>query len=139
MVPLLLIRITNYLKWEKTKALNLGIDFSILNNRLSGTLDYYDMKTNDLLLTRSLPTIIGYSSVMSNMGELENKGFEMTLNSRNMQQENFEWNSTFTLSLNRNKINHLYGDIVNLLDENGHVTAQKKPTISVTAGLSDRR
>jgi TonB-linked SusC/RagA family outer membrane protein len=116
----------NYLKWEKTKALNLGIDFSILNNRLSGTLDYYDMKTNDLLLTRSLPTIIGYSSVMSNMGELENKGFEMTLNSRNMQQENFEWNTTLTLSLNRNKINHLYGDMVDILDGNGHVTGTKE-------------
>lgn len=49
----------NYLKWEKTKALNIGLDFSLLNDHLSGTIDYYDMATNDLLLARSLPTIIG--------------------------------------------------------------------------------
>src|SRR5699024_2301719 len=70
-----------YLKWEKTTALNLGLDFSVLNSRLNGSVDYYSMITNDLLLKRSLPTIIGYDNVMSNMGELQNKGFEMTLNS----------------------------------------------------------
>jgi TonB-linked SusC/RagA family outer membrane protein len=116
----------SYLKWEKTEALNIGFDFSLLNNRLSGTMDYYDMKTKDLLLTRSLPTIIGYSSVMSNMGELENRGFEMTLNNRNIENENLRWNSTLTFSLNRNKIKHLYGERENLLDENGHVIGTKE-------------
>jgi TonB-linked SusC/RagA family outer membrane protein len=116
----------SYLKWEKTKALNLGIDFSVFNNRLSGSLDYYDMKTNDLLLTRSLPTIIGYNSVMSNMGELENKGFEMTLNSRNIENGALEWNSVFTFSLNRNKINHLYGEVENIVDENGTIVGTKE-------------
>jgi TonB-linked SusC/RagA family outer membrane protein len=114
------------LKWEKTKALNLGIDFSVLSNRLSGSLEYYDMKTNDLLLKRSLPTIIGYASVMSNMGELQNKGFEMTLNSRNIEKKNFYWNSTFTFSLNRNTINSLYGEMVDELDADGNVIGQKE-------------
>lgn len=114
------------LKWEKTKAFNLGVDFSVLNNRLSGTMEYYDMVTNDLLLTRSLPTIIGYASVMSNMGEIENKGFELTLNSRNIASADFSWNSTFTFSLNRNKINHLYGDVENVLDENGNIIGTKE-------------
>lgn len=116
----------NYLKWEKTKALNIGVDFSLGNNHLSGTIDYYDMATNDLLLTRSLPTIIGYSSVMSNMGELENKGFELTLNSRNIEKTDFKWGSTFTLSLNRNKIRHLYGEMENILDENGNIIGTKE-------------
>ncbi len=116
----------SYLKWEKTKALNLGVDFAVLGNRLSGTLEYYDMLTNDLLLTRSLPTIIGYSSVMSNMGELENKGFELTLNSRNIDQPDFGWNSTFTLSLNRNKINYLYGEMENILDADGNIIGTKE-------------
>lgn len=114
------------LKWEKTKALNLGIDFSVLNNKLSGSLEYYDMKTNDLLLKRSLPTIIGYANVMSNMGELQNKGFEMTLNSRNIENKNFYWNSTFTFSLNRNTINSLYGEMVDVLDADGNVIGQRE-------------
>lgn len=114
------------LKWEKTKAMNLGIDFSVLDNRLTGSLDYYHMTTNDLLLKRSLPTIIGYENVMSNMGELQNKGLEMTLNSYNIQNENFYWNSTFTFSFNRNKIKHLYGEMINILDENGNVVGQKE-------------
>lgn len=114
------------LKWEKTKALNLGVDFSVLGNRLTGSIDYYDMKTNDLLLKRSLPTIIGYENVMSNMGELQNKGFEMTLNSRNIENESFNWNSTFTFSFNRNKINHLYGEMIDVLDKDGNVIGQKE-------------
>lgn len=115
-----------FLKWEKTKALNFGIDFSILDNRLSGSLDYYDMTTNDLLLKRSLPTIIGYENVMSNMGELKNKGFEMTLNSYNIQNDNFYWNSTFTFSFNRNKIKHLYGEMINILDKDGTIIGQRE-------------
>lgn len=116
----------SFLKWEKTKALNLGFDFSVLNNHLTGSVEYYDMITNDLLLSHSLPTIIGYSSVMSNMGELENKGFELTLNSRNIEKTDFKWNSTFTLSLNRNKINYLYGEKENILDENGNIVGTKE-------------
>ena len=115
-----------YLKWEKTKALNLGLDFSILNSRLNGSVDYYSMITNDLLLKRSLPTIIGYDNVMSNMGELQNKGFEMTLNSYNIQNKDFSWNSTLTFSFNRNKIKHLYGETINILDENGNVIGQRE-------------
>lgn len=115
-----------YLKWEKTKALNFGVDFSVLNGTISGAIDYYDMKTNDLLLKRSLPAIIGYADVMANMGELQNKGFEMTLNSRNIQTNNFKWNSTLTFSFNRNKINHLYGEMIDVLDDNGNVIGQRE-------------
>ena len=114
------------LKWEKTKALNVGLDFVVFKSRLTGSVDYYDMKTNDLLLSRSLPAIIGYASVMSNMGELQNRGFEMTLNSSNIQNKDFNWNSTFTFSFNRNKINHLYGEMIDVLDDNGNVIGQKE-------------
>lgn len=114
------------LRWEKTASLNLGINFSILKNRLSGTLDYYDMKTTDLLLPRSLPAIIGYKSVMSNMGELKNHGFEATLNSVNMKKKDFDWTSTLTFSMNRNEVRHLYGEMVDVKDENGNVIGQKE-------------
>ncbi len=116
----------NFLKWERTKALNFGVDFSLLDRRLSGTIDCYDMTTNDLLLTRSLPEIIGYSSVMSNMGELTNKGFEFSLNSRNIDNNDFNWNSSFIFSFNRNKIEKLYGEMVDILDENGNVVGNKE-------------
>ena len=115
-----------YLKWEKTKAFNLGLDFSVLDSRLNGSVDYYSMITNDLLLKRSLPTIIGYDNVMSNMGELQNNGFEMTLNSYNIQNKDFSWNSTLTFSFNRNKIKHLYGEMIDILDENGNIIGQRE-------------
>ncbi|MDR3251939.1 MAG: SusC/RagA family TonB-linked outer membrane protein [Tannerella sp.] len=114
------------LKWEKTAAFNIGLDFAVCDNRLSGTLDYYDMSTTDLLLSRSLPAIIGYQSVMSNMGELLNKGFETTLNANAVNNEHFSWNSTMTFSMNRNKIKHLYGEMIDVLDENGNVIGQKE-------------
>lgn len=114
------------LKWERTEAYNVGLDFTVLNNRLSGSIDLYKNRTKDLLISRALPTLIGFSSVMSNMGELENKGLEISLSSTNIEIENFVWNSTFNFSLNRNKIIHLYGDMVDVLDENGNVIGQKE-------------
>ncbi|MDR1171181.1 MAG: SusC/RagA family TonB-linked outer membrane protein [Bacteroidales bacterium] len=114
------------LRWERTAALNFGVDFAVLENRLSGSLDYYDMSTTDLLLTRQLPEIIGYKTVMSNMGELLNKGFEMTLNSQNIRNGQFTWNSSLVFSLNRNKIKHLYGEMVDVTDASGKVIGRKE-------------
>ena len=114
------------LKWERTTAFNVGLDFALFDNRLSGVLDYYDMKTTDLLLTRKLPKIIGYNDVMSNMGELANKGFEATFNSRNFVSEQLQWNSVFTFSLNRNKIVHLYGEMTDVLNADGNVIGQRE-------------
>lgn len=114
------------LKWERTEALNFGIDFSMLKNRIHGSVDYYDMTTNDLLLDRTLPIIIGYRSVSSNLGELKNKGLEITLNSVNIKNSMIEWNSILTFSFNRNKIIHLYGDMVDVLDSNGNIIGRKE-------------
>ena len=97
------------LKWERTTSTNIGIDFTVLHNRLRGSIDVYKMNTKDLLIARTLPNIIGYASVMSNLGEVGNKGLEFTLSSVNIQKKNFIWSSTFNFSLNRNKILHLYG------------------------------
>ena len=92
------------LKWEKTKSLNLGLDFGVLDNRLSGSIDVYDKKTSDLLISQTLPNVTGYSSVISNLGQVNNKGIELSLTSKNLSGENFSWNSTVNFSLNRNKI-----------------------------------
>lgn len=66
--------------WEKTSTWNLGLDFSILRNRISGTIDTYISQTSDLLLPSLLPSSTGYASVMQNIGKTENKGIEVTLN-----------------------------------------------------------
>ena len=114
------------LKWERTASFNLGLDFSIFNERLKGNIDIYKANTKDLLIERTLPELIGFSSVMSNLGEVENKGIELSLTSKNIDTKNFAWSSTFNFTLNRNKIVHLYGDMVDVLDENGNVVGQKE-------------
>ncbi len=97
------------LKWERNSAINSGIDYSILNGKVSGSIDYYVRTTKDLLVNRSLPTVTGFSSILVNLGEVENKGFEMSVNTVNLERKNLTWKSTISFWLNRNKINHLYG------------------------------
>lgn len=98
------------LSWEKTKTLNVGIDFGLWNNRISGNVDFYSSTTTDLLLKRNLPRISGYNNVYANMGETVNKGLEVTLNTRNIAKKDFTWNSTLVFSWNKNEIKDLYGD-----------------------------
>jgi TonB-linked SusC/RagA family outer membrane protein len=105
----------NDLKWETTKAWNFGFDFSIKEGIVDGSIDYYNMTTNDLLVARTLTNVLAYGSVLSNLGEVQNQGLEMVVNTRNMTRDNFTWSSNFNFSLNRNKIISLYGD----LDANG--------------------
>ncbi len=114
------------LRWERTTALNGGLDFGFFGGKLAGNIDLYQMTTTDLLLLRSLPAIIGYKSVMSNMGQLDNKGFEITLNSKNYSTADFVWNSSLVFSFNRNKIVHLYGEMVDIKDADGNVIGQKE-------------
>ena len=103
------------LQWERTESFNFGLDFSLLKTRLTGTLEAYKMSTTDLLVQRALPDFLGFSSVFDNLGQVDNKGFELTLNSSNFERQNFEWRTTANFQLNRNEIVHLYGDY----DENG--------------------
>ena len=99
----------NDLKWEKTKGLNFGIDFAILGNRISGNIEYYSTTTTDLLYNVSIPSITGFTSIMSNVGKIANRGFEFTINTRNIVKKDFEWTSTFNLSTNSNEIKSLTG------------------------------
>lgn len=98
------------LTWETTKSFNVGLDFGLWNNRLSGNIDIYTARTNDLLLKRNLPKVSGYSNVYSNMGETANKGVEVTLASRNIVTKDFQWSSNLVFSWNKNEIKDLYGD-----------------------------
>jgi TonB-linked SusC/RagA family outer membrane protein len=129
-IPVTTLRVSTMsnpdLKWEKTAAYNLGLDFTIKGNVLNGSIDAYRMSTTDLLVKRSLSSVVGFSYVMANLGEVQNKGVELTLNSTNMTRKNFSWHSTFTFSLNRNKIVHLYGDMEDVVDANGKVVGHRE-------------
>lgn len=114
------------LKWERTASVNVGLDFSFLNNRISGALEAYKATTNDLLVDRALPEIIGYNSVAANLGKLENRGFEATVNANIISSPKFDWNASANFSLNRRKIVSLYGDMIDIIDDNGNVIGQKE-------------
>lgn len=98
------------LVWEKTEAYNVGLDIGLLEGRINASLDVYNMTTIDLLMERSLPRITGFDDITTNLGELENRGFEFTLNTVNASNNNFNWKSDIVFSLNRNKIKSLFGD-----------------------------
>ena len=118
---------SNYnLKWERTASFNLGLDFSLFQNILSGTLDGYISKTNDLLVSRALPDITGFTNVTSNLGQLQNKGLELTLNANILTLKDLRWTASGNFSMNRRKINKLYGDMVDIKDDAGNIIAQKE-------------
>ena len=104
------------LEWEKTSSWNFGIDFSVLDKRLSGSIDIYHKRTHDMIMSQRLPNFTGFSSITTNLGEVTNTGFEITLNSRNIDTENFKWNTSLGFSYNKNNIKHLYYEY----DENGN-------------------
>jgi TonB-linked SusC/RagA family outer membrane protein len=96
------------LTWEKSAGLNIGIDFSILNNRLSGSFEYFDVKTSDILLNELLPQSTGLSQQQTNVGETSTKGMEFTLSSVNVKTNSgFTWNTDFNLFFSREKIIYL--------------------------------
>ena len=97
------------LKWERNSSTNFGLDYSIFKGRVSGSFDIYNRSTKDLLVNRTLPTVTGFTSILVNLGEVENKGFEFTVNTLNLQRRNFSWNTTLGFWTNKNKIIHLYG------------------------------
>ena len=115
-----------FLRWEKTTSYNLGIDLSFFENAISTNLDFYSMDTKDLLVDRSLPSVTGYSSVATNLGHINNRGFELTLNTTNIKRNNFNWKTSVNFSLNRNEIKSLYGNMENILDESGNIIGKRE-------------
>ena len=97
------------LRWERTRGLNLAADFGLWNNRLNGTVEWYDRTTDGILLTQQLTTISGYADVWNNIGTVGNKGIEITLNSRNIDTEDFKWKTTLVFARNASKWVEVYG------------------------------
>ena len=99
------------LKWESTSMLNLGLDFAILNGRISGTVEWYDKKTKDLIWSYPVPASQYYvNSLTANVGAMENKGWEVTLNVIPVKKQDFVWNSSFNISMNKNNVTSISSD-----------------------------
>lgn len=96
----------NQLRWEKTIISNVGIDFGLFNNRIDGTLDYYSKKSSDLLASDAIDPTFGFPSLVKNVGEMSNHGFELSLNMRLINQDHFKWTVSPNIAYNYNKVNH---------------------------------
>jgi TonB-linked SusC/RagA family outer membrane protein len=97
------------LSWEISKTINIGVDFGFFNDRLSGSLELYDTKTSDLLLSRLIPITSGYSSILQNVGSTRNKGWELTLSGSIVNSSaGFKWDVTTNVFSNKEQIVELF-------------------------------
>ncbi|WP_396635670.1 SusC/RagA family TonB-linked outer membrane protein [Maribacter sp. R77961] len=97
------------LQWETTTSLDIALEASLFGGRIFTEFNYYQKETNDLLLDVTIPRQTGFTSQLQNIGALENKGWELLVNSTNIANDNFSWNTTLTLASNRNEILDLGG------------------------------
>lgn len=97
----------NSLKWEKTASWNAGLDFGLFNSRLSGTLDVYQKKTTDLLISRTLPGSAGFASTYYNQGAMKNNGVELSLNAQIIDKKDWKWSVSGNIGFNKSEIAEL--------------------------------
>ncbi|UOQ51103.1 SusC/RagA family TonB-linked outer membrane protein [Hymenobacter cellulosivorans] len=101
------------LGWEKTYTTDLGVDFGLFDNRLTGTVDYYDALTKDLIFPLTLPAFTGVTTVNRNIGKTRNRGLEVSVTSQNVRNEKLTWSTTLTYARNRETIVELpNGDVI---------------------------
>ena len=104
------------LKWETTEQWNAGIDLTFLeNDRIKITADWYMKNTYDLLLNATMPSSSGYENAMMNIGSMRNTGWELSLETLNINKKNFQWTTSFNIAFNRNKVTALNNDQYSLL------------------------
>jgi TonB-linked SusC/RagA family outer membrane protein len=92
-----------FLGWEKTSQYNIGLDFSF-NKRISGVIDVYTSRTTDLIMTMALPSVSGYTSTLANVGETQNKGVDLVLNTVNIMNKDFRWETNINAAYQKNEI-----------------------------------
>jgi TonB-dependent starch-binding outer membrane protein SusC len=98
------------LRWETVEQFNVGLDFGFFNNRLTGEIDYYNKRTVDMLLNRPVTSVSGTTAIFGNIGEMENKGWEFTLNTVNVSSRDFRWTTSLNISKNKNTLLKLDGE-----------------------------
>ena len=100
------------LKWEQTAMLNIGLDFSVLDSRLGGRIEWYNKKTSDMLYTYPVPTPpYLYNKIMANVGDMRNTGIELSLNADAIRTKDFDWNISLNLAHNENEVTRLSNDV----------------------------
>ena len=99
------------LKWESTEQFSTGVDIGLLKDRLTIEFNYYNKYTRDALLLVATPGISGFSSYLTNYGEISNKGFELAINSINIKTSKFTWNTNLNIARNKNTIERIPADI----------------------------
>ena len=107
------------LGWETTQQVDVGIDFGFFNNRVTGEIDYYTKHTTGLLYNQPVPSQSGFSSLLGNVGKMENHGYEIVINTVNISKANFKWSTSFNLSSNQNKVTKLDGEVTQVLGNDG--------------------
>ena len=95
------------LTWEKTTQYNIGVDYSVLNGRISGVLDFYTSRTTDLLMEMTIPSLNGYTNTYANVGKTSNIGVDITLNTVNIKTRDFEWSTSINAAWQKDKIDEL--------------------------------
>ena len=106
---------TPAITWEKQKQANIGVDLAFFNHRLTVNADVFFINNSNLLMSHNLPTTSGYTYTVENIGELQNRGFELTIGATPVSTGDFRWNINANLALDRNKINKLYGGVQSVL------------------------
>ncbi len=104
------------LKWETSTTANIGIDYGFLGDRINGSIELYDTETTDLLVSKSINQVLGYTTQTVNLGRVQNRGIEFSLNTIPVSKRNFVWNLDFSFARNVNRIKRISGEV----DENGN-------------------
>lgn len=99
------------LRWETSSTLNIGIDFGFFKDRINGSIELYDTQTSDLLVNRSINQVLGYTTQMTNLGKVQNRGVEIALNTVPVSTRDFSWNLDFSFSRNVNQIKRISGEV----------------------------
>lgn len=95
------------LKWEKTSQIDFGVEYGFLDNRITGEIDFYQKRTNDLLLNKPVPATNGFSSITENIGAMKNSGIEFIVNTKNIVKDNFSWDTSLNVAYNKNEVTSL--------------------------------
>lgn len=112
------------LRWESTEEINAAVDFELFRGRITGSVDFFKRNTKDQLFSKPIPSVVGYSSYMVNFGDVENRGVDFQLTTKNIIRDNWSWNSLFNLSLLKNEVKELPDFIPQLITGslNGFIT-----------------
>ncbi|NBC27347.1 MAG: SusC/RagA family TonB-linked outer membrane protein [Bacteroidetes bacterium] len=113
------------LSWESTEQLDFGVDVGLFEGRINFTADYFIKNTDDLLLNRLIPGVSGFSNVTDNIGRVQNKGFEFSINGAVLSRSDFSWTSSFNISFIRNTVEEL--EVDNQVLNDSHILSEGEP------------